>query len=62
VIGQRTAKTEVVPAVTMDCRYYLGKILALNRTFQSVFAVGGGAPFEVLSVVDVGSCEEDLVS
>jgi hypothetical protein len=62
VVVQCTAKTKIMPTVAMDCRNCLGKILTLDGTFQGVFAVGGGAPFQVLSVVDVGSCKEDLVS
>jgi hypothetical protein len=57
-----TSETEVVSAIAMYCGYYPSQVLTLDRAFDGVFAVGSGAPLEVLSIVDVGSCEEYLVS
>lgn len=62
MVGERTSKAKVVSAVAVYGRHYLCEVLALNRALNSVFAIGSGAPFQILSVVDVGSCEEDLVS
>lgn len=62
MIVQRTSKTEVVSAVAVYCGNYPGELLALDGALYGVFAVGSGAPLEILSVVDVGSCQEDLIS
>ena len=51
-----------MPAVAVYCRHDFAKVLALDWAFDGVFAVRCRAPFEVLFVVDVGSCEEYLVS
>jgi hypothetical protein len=62
MVGKHTSEAEVVPTVAVHGRYYLREILALHRALDGVFAIGRGAPFEVLSVVDVRPCEEDLIS
>jgi hypothetical protein len=49
-------------AVAVYGGHDLGQIFVLDGALDRVLAVGGGAPLQVLSVVDVGACEEDLVS
>ena len=48
--------------VAVDGRDNLVEVLALHAALYSVFAVGRGAPFEILFVVDVRSCEKRVVS
>jgi hypothetical protein len=62
MVGKRTSKAEVVSTVAVYRRHNLCEVLVLNRTLDSVFAIRSRAPFQILSVVDVGSCEEGLVS
>lgn len=62
MVGKSAAEAEVMPAVAVYGGHDLGQILVLDRALDRVLAVGGGAPLQVLSVVDVGACEEDLVS
>jgi hypothetical protein len=62
MVGEYTSKAEVVSTVAVHSRHYLCEILTLHGALNSVFAVGRGAPLEVLSVVDVRSREEDVVS
>jgi hypothetical protein len=57
-----TSKAKVVSAVAVHRGDYLGQVFVLDRAFDSVFAVGGGAPLEVLPIVDIGSREEGVVS
>jgi len=53
MVSERTTKTEVGSTVAVYSRYYLGEVFALNRALDSVFTVWGGAPLQILSVVDV---------
>lgn len=62
MIIQCASKTEVVPAIAVHRGHYPCEFFAFDGTFHGVFAVGSGAPLEVLSVVDVSSCQEDLIS
>lgn len=62
MVVQRTAKAKGVSTIAVYGRYNPCKLLALHRAFNSVFTVGSGAPFQVLFVVDVGSCEEGVIS
>jgi hypothetical protein len=62
MVGERTSEAEVVSTVAVYRRYHPCKVLVLNRALDSVFAIGSGAPLQVLSVVDVGPCEENLIS
>ena len=62
MVVQRASKAEVVSALAVHRGHDLGEILALYRTFHGVFAIRRGAPLEVFFIVDVGSCEEGVVS
>ena len=62
MVVQCTSKAEIVSTLAVYRRYDLGEVLTLYLTFYRVLAVGRGAPFEVLFVVDVGSREESVIS
>jgi hypothetical protein len=62
MIVESTTEAEVMAAAAVYCWYYFCEVLALDRTFDGVLAIGSRAPFEVFAIVNVGSCEKDLVS
>lgn len=62
MVGQGTSKTEAMFASTGNCRDDPKKISFLNPTFDCILAIWRWTPFEVLFVVHIGSCQQDLIS
>ena len=62
VVVEGTSETEFVSTGTLDCWHYALKITGFNGTVDGVLAVGGGAPSQIIFVVDISSSKERAVS
>ena len=62
MITQGTAETEAILACTGHRRNNSTELFLLDATFNGVFAIRRRAPLQVLFVIYIGTCEEDLVS
>lgn len=58
MIGKAAAETEIIGALAMYCWYDTVEVLLLNGALNSIDTLGCRAPFEILSIVDVGPGEE----
>jgi hypothetical protein len=57
MVGESTAKTETMTATATDGGDNVVELGGWNVTFDGVFAVWCGTPFEVIIIVDVRSIQ-----
>ena len=62
MIVQSAAKTEAMATVAPDGWDDTIEVFFLDGAIYGILAVGGWTPFQVLLIVDIGTCEQDLVA
>ena len=62
MIIQGTAEAKAVFARAGHCGYNSTELPFFDATLNGVFAIRRWAPLQILFIIDIGTCEEDLVS
>lgn len=62
MVIERASKTEAVLAIAVHSGHDVVQISLFDTTINGEHALWGWAPFQILLVVHIGSCEEYVIS
>ena len=62
MITQCAAEAECMVVATPNCRDDSHKVSLLDGALDGIFTIGTRTPLEIVLVVDIGSCQKDVIS